>query len=88
MKYTPSDGKFCGQQGYGYKSLEAMVAAAAGVNGGSLRLSDCGEVLATAAETLRGTAVLEAGRKSLDRGGPVDILYEDPAHPCRPSALL
>lgn len=40
------------------------------------------------ATTLRTTAILEAGRRSLDSvGRPVEILYEHAVDPCRPTNL-
>ena len=37
--------------------------------------------LATASTTVQGTAILEAGRRSLDLDGrPMDILYEEDGH--------
>jgi len=70
MKYTPYEGgRFAGQLAYGFRSVECFVRAAAA--GDVL-----GAGLATAAHTLQGTAVLEAGRRSLDSGGrAVRILY-------------
>jgi D-galacturonate reductase len=40
MKYTPTDGQFSGQQGYGYRSLEAFIDAAARINAGKANPSD------------------------------------------------
>lgn len=88
MKYTPSDGKFAGQQGYGYRSLEAFVDAAIEVNRGNRTANDLRDSLALAADTMRTTAILEAGRLSLDNvNKPVSILYEDPQCPCAPTNL-
>ena len=77
MRYTPdARGCFAGQQGYGYRSIEAFCEAAAACAGGRARAADFEGVLATAAGTLQGTAILEAGRRSLDAGGvAVKILY-------------
>lgn len=77
MKYSPTDGRFGGQGGYGYRSFEAFVTAVAAVNGGSESAAsfDDGR-LATLATTATTTAVLEAGRRSLDAGGrAVQIVY-------------
>ena len=88
MKYTPSEGKFAGQQGYGYRSLEAFVEAGIDVNQGRRKVQELSCSLALAAETLRTTAILEAGRLSLDNGCQVvSILYEDPKNPCAPTFL-
>ena len=80
MRYQPGPGgEFVGQTGYGYRSIEAFVAAAQAVRDGaaSVRgLVDAG-ALATAQATLVVTAILEAGRRSLDAGGAaVRILYD------------
>jgi len=80
MKYTPSpSGHFAGQLGYGYRSIEEFVSAAEEVNTGKVTADDISGrgVLATIDATARVTAMLEAGRLSLDNGGaPVRILYE------------
>ena len=72
MKYTPSpDGRFAGQQGYGYRSIEEFVNACAEVNAGTATVEDISnrDVLATIDATARVTAMLEAGRVSLDNAG-------------------
>lgn len=70
MKYLPSDGRFRGQDAYGYRSLEIFIDAAS---------ASASDELAEAKDTLSTTAILEAGRVSLDHGGfPVEIHY-DPA---------
>jgi len=79
MKYTPGpSGRFAGQNGYGYRSIEAFVEAAEDVNAGRRSVREIGEedVLATIDTTARVTAMLEAGRMSLDANGRgVKILY-------------
>ena len=72
MRYTPDDaGRFAGQGAYGFRSIEAFLRAAAAGDAS-------GAGLATAAHTLQGAAVLEAGRRSLDAGGrAVRVLYAD-----------
>lgn len=88
MKYIPSDGRFAGQQGYGYRSLEAFVEAAIDVNQGRKKVHELSNSLALAAHTLRTTAILEAGRLSLDNQSKVvTILYEDPTAVCSPTSL-
>mmetsp|Transcript_36257 Transcript_36257/g.43768 ORF Transcript_36257/g.43768 Transcript_36257/m.43768 type:complete len:421 (+) Transcript_36257:93-1355(+) len=81
MKYTPSGtGHFAGQQGYGYRSLELFVDAAEAVNAGKTTPQGCTDegVLATIDSTLAVTAILEAGRRSLDnKGAAVEIIYSD-----------
>ena len=89
MKYTPSvNGEFVGQGGYGYRSLELFVDAVKEIQLGIKCPSDFDESLASLASTFRTTAVLEAGRRSLDSGGKkVVILYSDPANISRPTSL-
>ena len=70
MKYLPSeDGEFVGHTGYGYLSIEAFILAADSVNQGETNIEDWDAKLATARQTLSVTAILEAGRRSLDAGG-------------------
>lgn len=78
MKYTPTNGEFSGQGSYGVKSFENFIDACRAINAGEAQPSkyDDGS-LATVHTTLQGTAILEAGRKSLDNDGrPMDITYE------------
>jgi D-galacturonate reductase len=77
MKYTPdASGRFAGQSAYGYRSIADFVKAAAAVNSGASTAADWDQGLATAATTAHVTAILEAGRMSLDRGSiPVNIHY-------------
>lgn len=80
MKYTKSasDGTFAGQSGYGYVSFSAFVAACRDVNAGNRSVLDCNRTLPTISTTACATAVLEAGRRSLDDGGrPYKIVYEN-----------
>lgn len=77
MKYTPDAGRFAGQLGYGYRSLECFVAAVAEIQAGRATARDYDHSLASIHTTYQATAILEAGRRSLDAGGrPVEILYE------------
>jgi D-galacturonate reductase len=78
MKYTPTNGMFSGQGSYGVKSFENFIDACREVNSGLKKAADFDDgSLATVHTTLQGTAILEAGRLSLDRSGiPMDILYE------------
>ena len=86
-KPTPSDGKFVGQACYGYVSFEAFIDAAAAVNSGELTLDRCDRDLPTMASTAGATAILEAGRRSLDsNGAPIDLVYADDAS-CTPIAM-
>ena len=78
MKYTPSDGLFSGQNGYGYKSFEIFIDAVQKVNAGKCKPEFFDGKLPTITSTLGATAILEAGRRSLDSNGqPYDILYEN-----------
>jgi len=79
MKYTPTNGKFSGQDSYGVKSFEHFMDACRAVNAGEKKPKDYNDgSLATAHTTMQGTAILEAGRRSLDADGqPMDILYDD-----------
>ena len=75
MKYTPdAEGRFAGQQGYGYRSISDFVEAAISVNSGATKATDWHSRLASAASTLPVTTVLEAGRQSLDQGGKTILL--------------
>lgn len=74
----PATKEFKGQRGYGYISFESFVDAAAACNAGTRKPSDFDGELATIGTTAGATAILEAGRRSLDRGGmPVELVYED-----------
>jgi D-galacturonate reductase len=86
MRYTPDErGRFVGQLGYGYRSIQDFMGAAVEVVAGVSKAGDWDDRLATAATTLQGTAILEAGRKSLDsEGRSVKIVYEgDSMEPLR-----
>jgi D-galacturonate reductase len=88
MKYTPDDGKFVGQNGYGYRSFECFIAAVNAIRSGKATARDYDHSLASVHTTYQTTAILDAGRKSLDAGGvPVEILYEDSARPFVPTGL-
>ena len=79
MKYAPTNGMFSGQGCYGVKSFENFIDACSSVNAGTTKPSDYDDgSLATVHTTMQGTAILEAGRKSLDADGrPMDIQYEN-----------
>ena len=78
MKYTPTNGMFAGQASYGVKSFENFIDACRNVNAGKAKPEDYDDgSIATVHTTMQGTAILEAGRKSLDADGmPMDIVYE------------
>ena len=89
MRYVPdARGFFAGQAGYGSRSIEAFVDAAAAVRAGApLAHAAAGLADAAEAQALKVTAVLEAGRHSLDAGGrTVRILYEGEDAPPPPGA--
>jgi len=66
-----------GQAGYGYVSFERFVKAAAEINEGKATAADFDVDLPTGRVTEAVTAILEAGRRSLDNdGATVKILYE------------
>jgi len=78
MKYTPTHGYFSGQASYGYKSFENFIDACRAINAGDATPQTYNNgSLATIHTTMQGTAILEAGRMSLDADGqPMDILYK------------
>jgi D-galacturonate reductase len=72
MKYEPdAQGRFAGQSGYGYRSIEDFVEAARAIREGKSEPADYRDRLATVQDTVWVTAILEAGRRSLDEGGSV-----------------
>ena len=71
MKYTPREGKFAGQQGYGYQSIEHFIQAASDLTAGKTTLAKLNKRLPTIANTIQTTAILEAGYQSL-RSGKVE----------------
>jgi D-galacturonate reductase len=75
MKYSPSEtGHFDGQQGYGYVSIEKFIDAARHVNAGLSKPHDYDiRGLPTIANTVLTTAILNAGRISLDEKRAVGI---------------
>lgn len=71
-------GGFAGQRCYGYISFETFVEAAAAVNAGQHAAKDFDRVLPAMASTAGATAILEAGRRSLDSNGhPIELVYAD-----------
>ncbi|MFO0939444.1 MAG: Gfo/Idh/MocA family oxidoreductase [Pirellulales bacterium] len=70
MKYSPdAEGYFSGQSGYGYRSIEDFIRAADEIRRGVASAEDYHGKLASAKQSLLVTAILEAGRKSLDHSG-------------------
>ena len=71
-------GYFSGQNGYGYRSFEAFIDAVADLNAKKIDMDTCDTQLATIGTTLQETAVLEAGRISLDnQSAMVELVYEN-----------
>ena len=71
-------GRYCGQAGYGYVSFERFVRAAAEINAGKATAAEFDDELPTGRVTEAVTAILEAGRKSLDNGGgKITLVYDD-----------
>ena len=88
MKYTPTDGHFSGQNGYGYRSFEEFIDAVREINSGRTKVSDYDHSLASVVTTYRTTAILEAGRRSLDEGNKaIKLNYDDVNEPCRPTSM-
>lgn len=79
MKYAPNaQGEFGGQQGYGYRSIEAFVQAVASINNEGLTPEDVRGDLAVIDDVVGVTAILEAGRRSLDsEGRAVELVYDE-----------
>ena len=86
MKYTPdANGRFVGQQGYGYRSIADFVDAVLSMRSVKTKAEDWDHQLATVNDTFLVTAVLEAGRMSLNgNNAPVRVEYKQSG---RPSAL-
>ena len=71
-----TQGRYGGQSGYGYVSFERFVRAAADINAGKAVPADFDDDLPTGRVTEAVTAILEAGRMSLDNGGvKVNLVY-------------
>lgn len=69
------------------RALESFVDAVAAVNAGTARPSDFDRSLAAIGTTFRTTAILEAGRRSLDGACTVTIQYGNSADPCHPTGF-
>lgn len=79
MRYAPDeDGNFNGQTGYGYISIEKFVDGCRAVNEGKAKPADLdAKPLPTLKNTIATTAILEAGRRSIDEGREVGITIEN-----------
>lgn len=70
MRYTPDQsGNFVGQSCYGYQSFEVFVNAVNVIRAGESSPVEYDSILPTAQSTMLTTAILEAGRLSLDNEG-------------------
>ena len=78
MKYAPDEqGNFDGQTGYAYISFEKFVDAVTALKEGRTTLDKLdGSGLPTLRNTITTTAILEAGRRSLDEQQTVEIKVE------------
>ncbi|ODM19324.1 hypothetical protein SI65_05942 [Aspergillus cristatus] len=78
MRYAPDEaGNFAGQTGYGYISFEKFIDAVTAVNEGQVTLDELdARPLPTLKNTIATTAILHAGRVSLDEKRPVEIVSE------------
>ena len=70
-------GRYCGQAGYGYVSFERFVRAARQVNDGTANPDQFDDELPTGRVTEAVTAILEAGRISIDNDGCKVLLIYD-----------
>ncbi|PYH33507.1 Gfo/Idh/MocA family protein [Aspergillus neoniger CBS 115656] len=79
MKYAPDEeGNFGGQTGYGYISFEKFIDAVTAVNEGRLTLDQLdARPIPTLKNTIATTAILHAGRISLDEKRSVEIVTEE-----------
>jgi len=79
MKYAPDeDGNFAGQSGYGYVSFEKFVNGVQALKDGKATLDELdAKDLPTLKNTLGTTAILEAGRRSLDEKRSIEIVVDE-----------
>jgi D-galacturonate reductase len=79
MRYAPDEeGNFAGQTGYGYVSFEKFVDGCQAVAEGRATLEELdGRGLPTLRNTIATTAILEAGRRSIDENREVGIKVEN-----------
>ena len=77
MKYTPNEGGYFDSSGYGCLCIAAFIEAIGQILNKQKTVKDYDKTLPTIARTTQMTAILEAGRESLDAGGvPVSIKYD------------
>ena len=79
MKYAADEeGNFNGQTGYGYISFEKFVDSVIALNEGRVTLDHLDQRgLPTIKNTIGTTAILEAGRRSLDENRTVEIVESE-----------
>jgi D-galacturonate reductase len=79
MRYVPDEeGNFGGQTGYGYISFEKFIDAVTALNEGRVTLDQLdARGLPTLKNTIATTAILHAGRVSLDERRSVEIANGD-----------
>lgn len=79
MRYAPDEeGNFGGQTGYGYISFEKFIEAVTALNEGRVTLDQLdARGLPTLKNTIATTAILHAGRVSLDEKRSVEIVSQD-----------
>ena len=79
MKYAPDEeGNFNGQTGYGYISFEKFVDAVTALKEKRATLDELDDRgLPTLKNTIATTAILEAGRRSLNERRTVEIMEKD-----------
>ena len=79
MRYAPDeDGNFNGQTGYGYISIEKFIDGCRAVNAGQAKPEDLdAKALPTLRNTIATTAILEAGRRSMDEGRDIKIVVRN-----------
>ena len=91
MKYAPDAGTGCfaGQQGYGYRSFSTFVDAVRNINAGRATVESYDNTLATIGKTMGATAIIEAGRLSLDaKGQTFEISYDAQGPDAAPAGLI
>ncbi|EAW21374.1 Gfo/Idh/MocA family protein [Aspergillus fischeri NRRL 181] len=78
MRYAPDEeGNFGGQTGYGYISFEKFIDAVTALNEGRVTLDQLdARPLPTLKNTIATTAILHAGRISLDENRAVEIVHD------------
>lgn len=87
-RYTPDTlGNFKGQNTYGYKSFEEFVVAVCAIRNKEATPETFDRSLPTIRSTVYVTAILEAGRLSLDKGRPYLIIPDEDGIVIKPKIL-